>query len=69
MILRTALPWLLGALIVSSCAAPGPGPPFDLTTAVVSDDTTGQIFVSAPDADGPWPFVVMRTGPAAIPTS
>jgi hypothetical protein len=67
MILRAALPWLVLAIVVSSCAAPGTGPPFDLTTAVVSDETTGQIFVSAPDADGPWPVVVMLHGTGGNP--
>jgi dienelactone hydrolase len=61
MIVRAALAWLAVVLVVSGCAT-GAEPPFDLTTAMVSDETTGQLFVSAPDAEGSWPVVVMLHG-------
>ena len=66
MMLRTALPWLVVAIVISSCAR-GAGSPSGLTTAGVSDETTGQILVTAPDAGGPWPVVVMLHGVGGDP--
>jgi alpha-beta hydrolase superfamily lysophospholipase len=60
---------LAAALGLSSCGSddsaggaasgpPGDGPPFAVTSSVISAEDTQEIGVWAPDADGQWPVVV-----------
>jgi poly(3-hydroxybutyrate) depolymerase len=50
------------ALVGAGCGGGRAQPPFDVVSTVASHETTGQITVLEPQADGPWPVVYMLHG-------
>jgi len=61
--LLTAPVLVLVGLVAAACGGGGSdGRPLEVTSEVVSDSTTQDIMVVAPDAEGPWPVVVALHG-------
>lgn len=51
------------ALLAAGCASSDDaGPPFEVTSTIVSHETTRDISAWAPEADGPWPVVYALHG-------
>jgi poly(3-hydroxybutyrate) depolymerase len=62
---RRAASVVLAAAVATAagCADDGSGgAPYDVTVEVVSDESTQDVRVHAPDAEGPWPVVVALHG-------
>jgi predicted esterase len=54
---------VLTAFLAAGCTSTNDAePPFDVTSTVVSHETTQEISVWAPDVDGPWPVVYALHG-------
>ncbi len=49
---------VLLAVVAAGCSTGAQSPPYEVTTTIGSDESTTDIKVWAPDADGPWPVVV-----------
>jgi len=47
----------ISALVFSSCGDSDSGPPYEVVTEVISHETTQEIAVFSPDAEGTWPVV------------
>lgn len=52
---------ILSAGMIAGCSSDA-GPPYDVTTTMVSGSTTPDIWVYAPDSGGPWPVVFALPG-------
>ncbi|MCL1693436.1 MAG: alpha/beta fold hydrolase [Actinomycetia bacterium] len=52
-------------LVAAGCGSDGDDAAFDVSTSVVSHETTQGISVWAPDAEGPWPIVYAVHGSGA----
>lgn len=54
------LPTLLAGILIAGCSSDSST--FEVTTTVVSHETTQDIWVFAPDGEGPWPVVFTYHG-------
>jgi poly(3-hydroxybutyrate) depolymerase len=62
LIRRATLTLVVLAMVSAGCEGDQPGQPYAVTSTVESHETTGQITVLEPDADGTWPVVYMLHG-------
>ncbi|MCV2393698.1 hypothetical protein OEB99_05195 [Actinotalea sp. M2MS4P-6] len=49
---------IVGGIGLAGCAGGNAGPPYEVTSDVISGEETQEIGVWAPDADGSWPVVI-----------
>jgi predicted esterase len=62
LIRRATLTLVVLAMVSAGCEGDQPGQPYAVASTVESHETTGQITVLEPDADGTWPVVYMLHG-------